>query len=327
MLTALTKKSMLKFDYLCKDFNKNMGSGVNDTLFAATVGFFDGVHTGHRYLLRQLSDLASEHNLQSMAVTFPEHPRLVLQQDYRPLLLSTPEDKIRLLSQKPIDVCTPLHFTRQLSEMTALQFMKEILHDQLGIRVLLMGHDHHFGHDGVRDIEDYRRIGTEAGLQVFKADALIYKDEPVSSSRIRRMLSVGNVREAAAMLGYNYSMTGTVVHGFQNGRKIGFPTANLGPHNPFLQIPENGVYAAIATIQGESFMSMVNIGFRPTFSGTTQRTIEANLFDFDRDIYGQELTLEFIDYIRPEQRFGSPQLLAEQLVHDRLQIRQLLSEK
>lgn len=297
-----------------------------NTGFAATVGFFDGVHTGHRFLLEQLSLMAEKHNLRSMAVTFPEHPRLVLQQDYKPLLLSTPEDKIRMLSQKPIDICTPLHFTRQLSEMTARQFMKEILHDQLGIEVLLMGHDHHFGHDGVRDIREYQRIGNEVGIQVFKADALIYKDEPVSSSRIRRMLSVGNVREASAMLGYNYSMTGTVVHGFQNGRRIGFPTANLGPYNPFLQIPENGVYASIARIGAESFMSMVNIGFRPTFSGTTQRTIEANLFDFDRDIYGQELTLEFVDYIRPEQRFGSPALLAEQLMKDRNQIRKILTK-
>lgn len=293
--------------------------------FAATIGFFDGVHLGHRHLFGQLCGIASERHLKSMAVTFPEHPRQILQSDYMPRLLLAPETKVAMLGKTGIDFCFPLHFTSELASMDARGFMRDFLQEKLGVSTLLVGHDHHFGHDTHTTFSDYRSIGNEIGMEVIKADALLYDGAPISSSRIRRCLSEGNVTDAAGMLGYRYMLSGQVIHGLQNGRKMGFPTANLGPYCEFIQIPADGVYCAMATVDGETHPAMVNIGYRPTFEGKA-RTIEAHLLDFDRDIYFRELTLEFVKFIRPERRFQSPMELAAQLESDRAAVGQTISE-
>ena len=195
------------------------------------------------------------------------------------------------------------------------------LQKKLGVGTLLVGHDHHFGHDTSLTIDDYKRIGNEIGLEVILASACLYQGSPISSSRIRRELVAGNVKTANNMLGYRYTLRGTVIRGMQNGRKMGFPTANLGPYCEFMQIPADGVYSSIATVDGETWPAMVNIGYRPTFKGNA-RTIEAHLLDFDRDIYFHELTLQFVDYLRPEKRFDSPDSLARQLESDRNMVRE-----
>ena len=287
--------------------------------YAATIGFFDGVHLGHVHLLHELMDAAAERGLKSMAITFPEHPRQILQSDYRPRLLSNPEDKMKLLEKTGIDYCFPLHFTTALAAMDARSFMTDFLQKRLGVCTLLVGHDHHFGHDTNLTVDDYKRIGREIGMEVIPATAYLHDGSPISSSRIRRELVAGNVKAANAMLGYRYTITGTVIHGLQNGRKMGFPTANLGPYCEFMQMPADGVYSALATVDGETWPAMLNIGFRPTFQGKA-RTIEAHLLGFDRDIYFHELTLEFVDFLRPERRFESPQELAAQLELDRNQV-------
>ncbi len=291
--------------------------------YAATIGFFDGVHLGHVHLLEELKSIAAQRGLKSMAITFPEHPRQILQSDYRPRLLSTPEDKVRLLEQTGIDYCFPLHFTTALAALDARTFMTDFLQKKLGVSTLLVGHDHHFGHDTNLTIDDYRRIGNEIGMEVIPADAYLYEGSPISSSRIRRELVAGNVKAANDMLGYRYTISGTVIHGLQNGRKMGFPTANLGPYCEFMQIPADGVYSSVAKVDGEIWPAMLNIGFRPTFEGKA-RTIEAHLLGFDRDIYFHELTLEFVDFLRPERRFESPQELAAQLEADRDKVRQTI---
>lgn len=292
--------------------------------YAATIGFFDGVHLGHVHLLEELKSIAAQRGLKSMAITFPEHPRQILQSDYRPRLLSTPEDKVRLLEQTGIDYCFPLHFTTALAALDARTFMTDFLQKKLGVSTLLVGHDHHFGHDTNLTVDDYRRIGNEIGMEVIPADAYLYEGSPISSSRIRRELVAGNVKAANDMLGYRYTISGTVIHGLQNGRKMGFPTANLGPYCEFMQIPADGVYSSVAKIDGEIWPAMLNIGFRPTFEGKA-RTIEAHLLGFDRDIYFHELTLEFVDFLRPERRFESPQELAAQLEADRNKVRQTIN--
>ena len=296
----------------------------DNSRYAATIGFFDGVHLGHVHLLEELKSIAAERELKSMAITFPEHPRQILQSDYRPRLLSTPQDKMRLLEQTGIDYCFPLHFTSALAALDAETFMTDFLQNKLGVSTLLVGHDHHFGHDTSLTIDDYRRIGDKIGMEVIPADAYLYEGIPVSSSRIRRELVAGNVKAANAMLGYRYTISGTVIHGMQNGRKMGFPTANLGPYCEFMQIPADGVYSALAKVDGETWPAMLNIGFRPTFEGKA-RTIEAHLLGFDRDIYFHELTLEFVDFLRPEHRFDSPQGLAAQLEADREKVRQTVN--
>ena len=292
--------------------------------YAATIGFFDGVHKGHVHLLESLKSIAAERGLKSMAITFPEHPRQILQSDYRPRLLSTPEDKVRLLENTGIDYCFPLHFTTALAALDARTFMTDFLQKKLGVSTLLVGHDHHFGHDTNLTVDDYRRIGNEIGMEVIPADAFLYEGAPISSSRIRRELVAGNVKAANDMLGYRYTISGTVIHGLQNGRKMGFPTANLGPYCEFMQIPADGVYSSVAKVDGEIWPAMLNIGFRPTFEGKA-RTIEAHLLGFDRDIYFHELTLEFVDFLRPERRFESPQELAAQLEADRDKVRQTIN--
>ena len=292
--------------------------------YAATIGFFDGVHQGHVHLLEELKAIAAQRGLKSMAITFPEHPRQILQSDYRPRLLSTPDDKVRLLEQTGIDYCFPLHFTTALAALDARTFMIDFLQKKLGVSTLLVGHDHHFGHDTNLTVDDYRRIGDEIGMEVIPANAYLYEGSPISSSRIRRELVAGNVRAANNMLGYRYTISGTVIHGLQNGRKMGFPTANLGPYCEFMQIPADGVYSSIAKVDGEVWPAMLNIGFRPTFEGKA-RTIEAHLLGFDRDIYFHELTLEFVDFLRPERRFESPQELAAQLEADRNKVRQTIN--
>ena len=296
----------------------------DNSRYAATIGFFDGVHLGHVHLLEELKSIAAGRGLKSMAITFPEHPRQILQSDYRPRLLSTPQDKMRLLEQTGIDYCFPLHFTTALAAMDAETFMTDFLQKKLGVSTLLVGHDHHFGHDTSLGIDDYRSIGNKIGMEVIPADAYLYEGIPVSSSRIRRELVAGNVKAANDMLGYRYTISGTVIHGMQNGRKMGFPTANLGPYCEFMQIPADGVYSALAKVDGETWPAMLNIGFRPTFEGKA-RTIEAHLLGFDRDIYFHELTLEFVDFLRPEHRFDSPQGLAAQLEADREKVRQTVN--
>ena len=293
--------------------------------YAATIGFFDGVHLGHVHLLEQLKAAATGRGLKSMAITFPEHPRQILQSDYRPRLLSTPDDKMRMLEQTGIDYCFPLHFTSALAAMDARSFMTDFLQKRLGVSMLLVGHDHHFGHDTNLNVNDYKKIGNEIGMEVIPADAYLYQGIPVSSSRIRRELVAGNVKQAAAMLGYRYTISGTVIHGLQNGRKMGFPTANLGPYCEFMQIPADGVYSALASVDGETLPAMVNIGYRPTFEGKA-RTIEAHLVGFDRDIYFHEQTIQFVDFLRAERKFNSPQELALQLDADRKQVLETIKQ-
>lgn len=284
--------------------------------YAATIGFFDGVHIGHVHLLEQLKGIAAQSGLKSMAITFPEHPRQILQADYRPRLLSTPEEKISLLQASGVDYCMPFHFTTEIAGMSAYTFMKSFLQERLGVKTLLVGHDHHFGHEAGTTYKDYREIGNQIGMEVVLSTALLHEGLPVSSSRIRRELSQGNIAQANLMLGHRYHIGGTVVHGLQNGRRMGFPTANLGPSCEFMQMPADGVYSALAHVDGETHYAMVNIGYRPTFMGEC-KTIEAHLFNFDRDIYFHELELEFVSFIRPEKRFGNPQELAVQLELDK----------
>lgn len=290
--------------------------------YSATIGFFDGVHLGHRHLLEHLKQLSQENGLRSMAVTFLEHPRQILQSDYRPKLLLEPEAKIRMIEKTGIDICLPLHFTSELSLMDARSFMNSFLKKRLGVKLLLVGHDHHFGHDTDSNADDYRKIGEQIGMEVILSDALDFQGTPISSSRIRRELTKGNIKDVNSMLGYRYTISGTVIHGLQNGRKMGFPTANLGPHCEYMQIPSDGVYSAIATVNGENHPAMVNIGYRPTFQGNA-RTIEAHLLDFDKDIYFHELTLQFVDFLRPERRFDSSDSLALQLESDRNRVRNI----
>ena len=399
----------------------------------ATIGFFDGVHRGHRYLINKVMERAHAHAQQSLVITFDRHPREVLQSNYQPQMLTTLNTKLRLLHETGVDRVEVLHFTRQLAALSARQFMAQVLKERLGVTTLVIGYDHRFGHDRAEGFDDYVRYGKELGIEVVQNSELTILAEPcppvsysseapvasssgvskapspdasvealsephvdasseafnaspkapnassdvsnassevassleesssdasssfaekwgkhVSSSAIRRLLKEGNVSRANLFLDRPYTITGCVTHGFAEGRKMGFPTANLDTSGYPLLIPANGVYGVWVKIGcADAVMgkcevpnldgcpselpipmmdnhdgwlpAMLNIGTRPTFDGSTT-TIEANIFYFNDDIYGQPMTIAFCFRLRNEQRFDSVEALEEQLHKDRKEV-------
>lgn len=293
----------------------------------ATVGFFDGVHSGHRYLIDRLKAVARENNCMSMIITFDKHPRQVLNSDYKPMLLSTLDEKLNLLSQTGIDCCVVLPFTADMADLSAHDFMKTILSERLSVATLMIGYDNRFGHRREDGYEQYVAYGKELGISVIDSDSFSYGNGSVSSSMVRRFISVGDVERAAECLGRPYSLSGMVVHGEAKGRTIGFPTANIVPADADKLIPDGGVYAVLVSLDDSSTMlnGMMNIGSRPTFEGKMQ-TLEVHIFDFDGDIYKHSLRVFFIKKIRNERCFSSPDELAKQLETDEKVCRlQLLS--
>lgn len=289
----------------------------------ATIGFFDGVHTGHRYLIRQVKEIAAAKGLRSALVTFPVHPRKVMNADYRPELLTTPEEKIRLLDDIGIDYCLMLNFTPEISRLTAREFMAQVLKERYQVKCLVIGYDHRFGHNRSEGFEDYVRYGKEIGIEVIRAHAYTnnikigeHQNTPISSSLIRKLLHEGEVEQAALCLGYEYFLDGTVVGGYQVGRKIGFPTANLSVDDPDKLVPADGVYAVWVTFDGQTYMGMLNIGVRPTIDNGPNRTIEVIFLHFHSNIYDKFIRLTFVKRTRPELKFAGIDELIVQLHKD-----------
>lgn len=281
--------------------------------FALTIGFFDGVHQGHRYLLQQLEELAAANGLSTAALTFDRHPRTVVQPNFVPSLLTTQEEKLDLLSKAFSGKIIVLPFTQELSEMTAKEFMQNILRDKLNAELLLMGYNHRFGHGGGNP-EDYVTWGHETGIKVCLAKALA--GEKVSSSRIRNLISLGDVKKANNLLGYPYFLTGEVTEGKQIGRQIGFPTANLTLPEQKL-MPACGVYAVWVTMPDHSRRGgMLCIGHRPTVEQNGEISVEVHIFDFNGNLYGTSISIDFIEKLRDERHFDSLEELQKQLMLD-----------
>lgn len=279
----------------------------------ATIGFFDGVHRGHRFLIDQLCTLATERELDSLIVTFDRHPRQVICTDYVPELLSTYEEKDALLKQTPVNEIEFLHFTKEMSRFTASDFMQQVLCKKLNVQVLLMGYDHRFGHNGGTP-DDYIRWGREFGMEVLMAQEL--PDGKVSSSRIRNLLKEGELETANALLGRSYTLDGMVVEGHKVGRTMGFPTANL-QLNPEKLLPAKGVYAVrCTTADGDHLNGVLNIGNRPTIGNGDDISVEVHLLHYTGDLYGQQVQLELEKRIRCEMEFASKEELRQQIEED-----------
>lgn len=293
---------------------------------AATVGFFDGVHRGHRYLIEKVKAVAASRGLQSTVVTFDRHPRLVLHTDFQPRLLTTNGEKSALLSATGVDNCAVLHFDEDMAVLSAREFMQSVLRDRLNVRVLITGYDNRFGHNRAEGFDDYVRYGRELGIEVVPADAFTLNGVRVSSSVVRSFLSAGEAGMAAMCLGYRYKISGKVVGGYHEGRKMGFPTANIDVADMLKLMPEAGVYAVRASVEGvaQPLDGMMNIGTRPTFDGSTT-TLEVNLFGFSGDIYGRGITVEFHQRLREERKFGSVKKLIEQLERDKVEAEKVLN--
>lgn len=291
----------------------------------ATIGFFDGVHRGHRYLIDQMITVAKEAGMESTIITFDRHPRQVIHSDYLPQMLSTFEEKKALLENTPADHIEVLSFDEQLATLSAHDFMKQVLHEHFNVCKLVIGYDNRFGHNRSEGFEDYVRYGQELGIDVIQAMPFCEPNkEAISSSYIRACLLVGNVWGANEALGYAYSLTGRVTDGFHEGRKIGFPTANLNTDGIGKLVPAPGVYAVHVQLENEQHLrlAMMNIGTRPTFDGHSQ-TLEVHIFDFDGDLYGQQLRVVFDRRIRNEMKFSSPQELARQLEKDKEEVKRI----
>ena len=283
----------------------------------ATIGFFDGVHRGHQFLIRHLVETARQDGLASTVITFDEHPRKVLQSDYQPEMLSTLDSKLLLLSKTEVDNAVVLHFDRQMAALSAREFMQQVLHDHLNVKKLFIGYDHRFGHNRADTFDDYVRYGEEMGIEVIKNEAFQIDGINISSSVIRSFLKEGEIEMANRCLGYPYTIIGKVVNGYHEGRKLGFPTANLDMSHFGQLIPAPGVYAVNARMENTVVWKhgMMNIGTRPTFNGKGI-TLETHIFNFDGDIYDQLLLVSFVKRIRGERKFDGPEELALQLKED-----------
>lgn len=279
----------------------------------ATIGFFDGVHRGHRFLFEQLRQIAQQRGLSPLVVTFRQHPREVLQSDYVPQLLTTLDERMSLLRSS---LNVQLFDFSEIKDLTAEQFMLR-LRDELDVRVLLMGYDHMFGSDRLRHTADYVRIGQRIGIEVVSIREFVDGEWHISSTEIRQALQNGNILVANELLGYSYSLTGMVVEGNRLGRTIGFPTANIRPDDPNKIIPKSGVYAGQITFTSSStrHSAIINIGTNPTV-GNTEQTIEVHIPNIDADLYGQRLTISFTRYLREERKFDSLRALQEQIQTD-----------
>ena len=291
----------------------------------ATIGFFDGVHRGHRYLIEQVRAVAARRGWASAVVTFPVHPAQVMSPEHSPALLNTCEEKLALLAQAGVDNCILLEFTLQLAALSAYEFMK-LLKERYQIGALVIGYDHRFGHNRSEGFDDYVRYGAELGMEVVPAMAFYGVDEEdaVSSSRIRKLLQTGRVTEAKVCLGYEYFLQGMVVGGYRVGRTLGYPTANLEVDCLDKLIPADGVYAVWVSVSGGCYGGMLSIGCRPTVANGPQRSIEVHIFDFHQNIYQHPMRLTFVCRTRNEMKFASVVELSKQLQCDEVEIRQIL---
>lgn len=281
----------------------------------ATIGFFDGVHRGHRFLFAQLKELAHEHDLEPLIFTFDRHPREVLT-GVSPAMLTTSMERQHLLAlHAEVRV---LDFA-DVQTLTAEQFM-QYLHEQENVDILLMGYDHRFGSDQLKGFSEYERVARRIGMRVERAHECLVDGLPVSSTRIRKLLHEGQMKEVNRLLGYKYSLSGVVEHGNGIGRQIGFPTANIRIQSNKL-LPMSGVYSAQALVDGKSIVAIVNIGNNPTV-GNDKISVESHLIDFYGNLYSKEVVLNFDLFIRSEKKFASLNELQEQIAKDLLQLKE-----
>jgi len=294
---------------------------------AITTGTFDGVHKGHKKIIDQLKQEATLKNGESILITFHPHPRMVLQKPDAMHLLTTLEEKMRLLTLTGIDHVVVVPFTRAFSNLTPEEYITEFLVKNFHPKTIITGYDHHFGKDRKGDFKLLEQFSKKFGYEVKEIPEYILQEVAISSTKIRNSLLDGNIESANECLGYDYSLSGIVIHGNKIGRTLGYPTANISVEDKNKLIPKYGIYAISATDvtkHGKSFpdgaKGMMSIGIRPTIEDD-QEMIEANLFDFNGDLYGKELQINFKRYIRPEIKFDNLDLLKDQIAKDEITIR------
>lgn len=280
-----------------------------------TLGTFDGMHIGHRAILNKLKLQRNQSGYKTLVLTFFPHPRMVLKTDHKILLLNTIEERIQLIKDFGIDYLVVQEFTQEFANLSAEEFVKNILVDQFNIAKIIIGHDHRFGKNRSADIHDLIEFGKKYHFDVEQISAKELDHVSVSSTKIRKALTQGNVSLAKDYLGYPYMISGKVVKGRQLGRTIGFPTANIQIYEDYKLVPAIGVYVVGVTVKGNDYYGMLSIGTNPTVGGK-EKTTEVYIFDFNEVIYNEEITVHFLTKIREEQKFSSVDLLKEALKED-----------
>ncbi|MBN2637542.1 MAG: bifunctional riboflavin kinase/FAD synthetase [Bacteroidales bacterium] len=305
--------------YNCiKDF-KSTGNTI------VTIGTFDGVHLGHQAIFHKMKEEAEKINGSTVLITFSPHPRMVLQKDSQDLkFINTYQKKLERIEKSGIDHLVVIHFTKEFANNSSEDFIADYVVKYIRPQMVVIGYDHHFGKNREGNIELLERIKDKYNFGVIQVPPYFVDEKPVSSTRIRKLLQKGNVREANKMLGYEYALMGKVVRGNAIGRTIGFPTANIETPQEFKLIAANGVYACRTLIKGKLYKGMGNIGVRPTIDHG-ELTIEINIFDFNEDIYDETITILFVDRLRDEKKFKSLDALKEQLGKDRTHSIKLLT--
>ncbi len=281
-----------------------------------TVGTFDGVHRGHMSVLSTVQTRAQELKRESIALSFEPHPQTVLNPKTASPILTTKEEKLEIIEKIGIHTFVILSFTRDFSLLSPKDFVERILLSRLGVGRFIIGHDHGFGRGRSGDIDMLEQLGQELGFEVEVVPPQIVDGDRISSTRIRKLISSGNMRLAANFLGRNYSFSGEVVKGESRGKQLGFPTANIRIGDPWKLIPPDGVYAVWTEVSGRRYKGVMNVGYRPSFGGK-EHVVEVHIIGFESDLYGRTLKVEVLEKIRDEMKFGSADQLAKQIEKDK----------
>lgn len=289
---------------------------INNKDTVITIGTFDGVHIGHQKIIQRLIEVGKTKDLTPTILSFFPHPRMVLQKDANIKLLNTLEEKKNILKQFGLDNLIIKKFTQEFSRLTAEEFVETVLVKQLNAKYIIIGYDHQFGRNRTANINDLKNFGNQYGFEVEEITAQDIDDVSVSSTKIRKALTEGDITTANNFLGYPFIISGTVEKGKGLGRTINFPTANIAVSEDYKLIPKQGVYIVKTNINNEIIYGMMNIGTNPTVNGKTQ-TIEVHFFNFKNNIYNQEIKIELLQRLRDEQKFESIDALTEQLVKDK----------
>ena len=295
---------------------KKLADYKDSTPSIVTIGTFDGVHVGHKKIIKQLVNKAYKNNLRSIVLTFFPHPKIVLQPDLNIKLINTISEKELIFDSLGLDYLIIQKFNKEFSRLTALEFVRDILVNKLHVKHVIIGYDHHFGRNRLANINDLRDFGNFYGFEVIEIPAHDIDNITVSSTKIRKSILKGNIIKTNKYLGYNFSIKGEVIYGKGIGRTLNFPTANLKLQNDYKLVPSKGVYVISSQFESEIIYGMMNIGYNPTFNNK-EESIEIHFFNFNMNIYGKNISVELLIRLRDEKKFESSDELMTQLEIDK----------
>ena len=293
-----------------KDLTKNKNTIL-------TLGTFDGIHPGHLKIIDKLVDCSKEKGCRNVVITFHPHPRTVLNSGNDVKMLTTQEERRTLLEKHGVENFLTINFTKEFASLTAEEFIYDYLVNGIGITEIILGHDHHFGKDRSGNVQLLKKIGEKENFLVTTIDAFYVDDEVVSSTRIRNALITGDLKKANSLLGRNYSFSGSVVGGDRRGRELGYPTANIKLLSKEKLLPAIGIYAVRVLLENENHIGLLSIGKRPTFYNAGELVTEVYIYNFNREIYGEVITVELVERLRGEEKFNSPEELINQMNKDK----------